>query len=41
MEWYRIVGLIVIGLFVIIAVITDGFEWLSDDDDVHGGGIHP
>jgi len=28
-------------LFVIIAVITDGFDWLNDDDDVHGGGIHP
>jgi len=41
MEWYKIVGLIVIVLFVIIAVITDGFDWLNDDDDVHGGGIHP
>lgn len=41
MEWYKIVGLVAIGLFIIVAVITDGFDWLNDDDDDHGGGIHP
>ncbi len=41
MEWYKITSLVVIGLFFIIAIVTDGFDWLKDDDDIHGGGIHP
>ena len=41
MEWYEIVGLIAIGLFFVVAIITDGFDWLNDDDDLYGGGIHP
>lgn len=41
MEWYKIAGLVVIVLFLIIAVITDGFDWLNNDDSPHNGGLHP
>lgn len=30
MEWYKVVGLIVIGLFTIVAIITDGFDWTKE-----------
>ncbi len=41
MEWYKIIGLIVVVLFTISAILTDGFAWLSNDDSPHDGGLHP
>jgi hypothetical protein len=39
MEWYKIVACISVLLFFIIAIITDGFDWLNDDNDIHTGGV--
>jgi hypothetical protein len=40
-ELYKILVIIFIILFFVIGLITDGFDWLSDDEDVPDGGIHP
>jgi hypothetical protein len=41
MEWYKVLGLILVGLFCIATVITDGFDFLNKDNDDSSGGMHP
>ena len=40
MEWYKILGLVLIGIFFITVVITDGFDFLNKTDDNNSGGLH-